>query len=111
MKKSIKIIIVVLAVGVVLFFAGRFTAPKPGKDYSREYDSIRKVRLQLERELQMARDSTKHFVILSDTWFNEAMKAQKDKAKFKTLYDKEINRIHNFTDVQLDSAIRAVWLH
>lgn len=111
MKQSVKFIIVVLAVGVVLFFAGRFTAPKPGKSFTHEYDSIRRVRVQLERDLRSARDSVRHFVILSQTWFDLAQKAEKEKQKFKTLYVKEINRIHNFTDVQLDSAIRAVYLH
>lgn len=98
MKLSLTGALIVLA--VVLFFLGRFTAPVKTVEDTRKIDS-------LTRDIARSNDSLNHYRILSNTWFQKAMDAQRIKAVTRTIYTHDTIRINTFTDAQLDSAFRA----
>lgn len=104
-----KQITIVAIVAVVLFFLGRFTAPVKTVEDTRKIDSLTRDLDKATKARDNAIDSMNHFIILSDTWFNEYQKLRKIKSITHTVYDNRKRAIDRLTDADLDSAFRAVY--
>lgn len=98
-----------IIVAVILFFVGRFTAPETIVEDKHKIDSLtRDLNSALRREA-VAIDSTNHYKVQSNTWFNEFTKAEKNKSVTHTIYDNRKKTIDALLDADLDSAFRAVY--
>lgn len=105
-----KTILILLAIAVVLFFAGRFTAPRPRKDYKVEMDSIKLAYKVIDQQLKQNKDSIDFYKKKALDAYQQAEKAQKIKIIYQAQYEKDTARYHRLSVHARDSIIRAIFL-
>ncbi len=103
MKQSAIIVVIAFAV----FFAGRFTAPVKEVEDTRKIDSLTKDIAKRDRRETVLKDSVKFFRIMSDTWFEQAMKKQDGKIVTRTIYNNEKIRIDSLDTTGLSAEFSA----
>jgi|SRR6185369_4657736 len=106
-----KTVLVLIAIAVALFFVGRFTAPKPKKDYKAELDSINLAYKAIDLQLKQNKDSITLYKNKADSAYQKAIKEQKVKIVYKAQYEKDTARYHHLSVHARDSVIRAIFLY
>lgn len=98
-----KLTVILCLVAVALFFAGRWTAPKPGIDYQPKIDSLQRDIKARETREELAIDSMNHYRMMAETWYNEAEEAKKGKVIIRTVYKNELKKIERLNSLGIDS--------
>jgi len=107
---NIKTILILLAIAAALFFIGRFTAPKPVKDYKPQLDSIKLASKAIDVILKQNDDSISFYKNKANQMYQQADGEQKVKIIYKIQYAKDTTYNHHITAVRRDSVIRAIFL-
>jgi hypothetical protein len=98
---------IALAIGAALFFAGRWTGPKPGPDYKRERDSLERDLRDARRILKKEVERANHNDILAETWYQKFVSLEKQKTVIRTIYNNDLKNISRLNSRGIDSAFVA----
>lgn len=104
---SMKNIVVFFIIVLAVFALGRFTAPTSHPNNQGKIDSLKKDIAARVKELAKARDSVRQLDILSTTWFNVAMEAQKAKVITRTIYRNDTSTISHLDSAGITKAFIA----
>jgi len=108
---NVKTVLILLAMAVVLFFIGRFTAPGEKKDYKAQIDSIKLAYKDIDIQLKKNKDSILFYKTQANDLSMKADKEQKVKIIYKVQYEKDTANYHHLSLASRDSVIRAIFLH
>lgn len=98
-----------LFVVAVIFTVAIITGPDRVGENGDKVDSLKREVYKATRERDRARDSVKHFQIMSETYFQESERLRQSKTVYVTKYRNETKRIDSLSDPQLDSSLFAIY--
>ena len=108
MKNIVAPALAVIAAAFLLFFAGRWTAPKaPDHELHRKYDSLEKEKNNALERAYLAEEREEAWKEKADEFYRDGLAAQQLKPLNQKTYEEDTARNHRARPDQRDSVLLA----